>query len=89
MNKDLTLAEKINKLNELADNSLSITRYNKHWECNSYKDGSVLSTSNEINREYRGGENFEEMIDNALEYAEKHQSKVVINGKTYRLVEEN
>jgi len=81
----MKLLEKINKLNELCDNSLSITCYGDTWNCNSYTTGTPLNQTDGGSIE---GETFTEMIDNALEYIENHKNYIVIGTKKYRLVEE-
>jgi hypothetical protein len=78
----MLLSEKIERLNELCDDSLSITKYSK-WSVNSFKSKTAL---NEI-QGYIEGDTFEEMIDNALEYIEKNKNTITLNGKKYKLVE--
>jgi len=35
------------------------------------------------------GKTFEEMINNAFKYIENHKNYIVVDGKKYKLVEEN
>lgn len=77
----MTLSEKVEKLNKLCEDSLSITRY-LLWECNSYQDNTPLKHTKIV------AQTFEEMIDKALEYVEQQQKIITVNGKKYKLIEE-
>lgn len=80
----MTLSEKVEKLNELCDRSLSISVYASRWCCDSYRDDSVL---NRVKGGYIEGNTFEEMVDAALDYIEG--SVIEINGKKYKLMSES
>lgn len=83
---NFTLIKKIEELNDLCDDSLSITKYSIGWSCRSYESGSALSSLK------NGGDiqstTFEKMIDKALKYIKEHQDIIKVGGKTYKLVEE-
>lgn len=64
----MTLAQKVEKLNQLADNSLSITKYSLGWELNSYADKNLFNI-HKYDKIIRA-DTFEELINKALKFAE-------------------
>jgi len=58
----MNLEQMINELNEYVDNSLTITRYCKKWQLDSYRKASLLSASE---GKYVDAETFSEVVKKA------------------------
>ena len=65
----MSLEDKINKLNEYCEHSLSITCYTNGWEISSYKHNTLFNISSEYYQKFRfpRGKTFKEIVNKAYE----------------------
>ena len=76
----MSLEDKINKLNEYCEHSLSITYYVDHWDISSYKSGGLFTIDGEYYQRFRHpiGKTFKEVVNKAYKFMVADTDKLIL-----------